>query len=148
MSLDLLSGDPADAIDQIRSLLPLIDLFCPNDDQIRALYGTEDVAPAAGLAHADGAATVVVSAGPDGAVVVDVDGTRVVPAFVAEVVDTTGCGDSVSAGLIDGLRRGLSIDDATWRAMACAALGCERLGSDAGLSPARVDAVLRDRLSA
>ncbi|MCP3856753.1 MAG: carbohydrate kinase family protein [Actinomycetia bacterium] len=148
VSLDLLSGDPADAIDQIRSLLPLTDLFCPNDDQIRALYGTEDVAPAARLAHADGAATVVASTGPDGAVVVDGSGTRVVPAFATEVVDTTGCGDSVSAGLIDGLRRGHSIDDATRRAMACAALVCERLGSDAGLTPARVDSVLLNRPSA
>ncbi|MCP5025826.1 MAG: carbohydrate kinase family protein [Actinomycetia bacterium] len=145
VSVDLLAGDPTEWAEQIRALLPLVDVFCPNDDQIRALYDSGEVAAAAQQALADGARAVVVSTGPQGAVVVDADGTRTVPAFETEVIDTTGCGDSVSAGIIDGLRRGLDLETATRRGMAAAALVCERLGSDASLDPDRVDEVLATR---
>jgi sugar/nucleoside kinase (ribokinase family) len=145
VSVDLLASDPIEWAAQIRALLPTVDLFCPNDDQICSLYGVDDVAVAAQRAHDDGAAVVVVSTGPAGAIVVDGHGTRAIPAFQTEVVDTTGCGDAVSAGIIDGVRRGLAIDDAVQRAMAAAALVCERLGSDAGLTPARVDEVIATR---
>jgi len=103
------------------------------------------VATAAHRARADGATVVVASTGPAGAIILDDDGLRSVPAFATEVIDTTGCGDSVSAGIIDGLRGGLPIDEATKRGMATAALVCERLGSDAGLTPDRVDEVLANR---
>lgn len=145
VSVDLLAGDPTEWAGPIRALLPLVDLFCPNDDQIRALYGTDDVAAAAEQAYADGARAVAASTGPEGAVVVDGQGTRTIPAFETQVVDTTGCGDSVSAGMIDGLRRGLDLDASTRRGMAAAALVCERLGSDASLTADRVTEVLSTR---
>jgi sugar/nucleoside kinase (ribokinase family) len=145
VSVDLLAGDPSGHAEQIRALLPLVDLFCPNDDQIRALYDTSDLADAAERARADGATVVVVSTGPDGALIVDEAGVRVVPAFSTDVVDTTGCGDAVSAGIIDGLRHGLDINESVRRGMAAAALVCERLGSEADLAPERVDHVVATR---
>ena len=145
VSVDLLAGNPLEWAPQIRALLPLVDVFCPNDDQICLLYGVDDAAAAAQSAHRDGAGVVVASTGPEGAIVVDDRGTRTIPAFQTNVVDTTGCGDSASAGIIDGLRRGLSVDDAVRRGMAAAALVCERLGSDAALSSGRVDEVIATR---
>lgn len=145
VSLDLLAADPGAQTGRVRELLALVDVFCPNDDQILALYAVDDVADAAAMARDDGAKTVVVTTGAQGAVVVDDDGVRSIPAFECDVVDTTGCGDSVSAGLIQGLRLGLGIDDAVRRGMAAAALVCERLGSDAGLTATSVDEVLSSR---
>lgn len=145
VSVDLLASDPTVATGPVRRLLASVDLFCPNDDQLLALYGTTDLDEAAAAARADGAGAVVVTTGPAGARVVDETGARTVPAFEADLVDTTGCGDAASAGLIDGLRRGLDLDGAVRRAMAAGALVCERLGSDAGLTAERVDEVLASR---
>jgi len=47
-----------------------------------------------------GVGCVVATRGPDGAVIVDADGSQSVPAFEVEVVDTTGCGDAFSAALV------------------------------------------------
>jgi sugar/nucleoside kinase (ribokinase family) len=49
------------------------------------------------------------------------------------VVDTTGCGDAVTAGFITGLLRGWPMEEASWLGMAAASLVAGGLGSDAGI---------------
>jgi sugar/nucleoside kinase (ribokinase family) len=49
------------------------------------------------------------------------------------VVDTTGCGDAVTAGFITGLLRGWPVEEASWLGMAAASLVAGGLGSDAGI---------------
>ncbi len=70
--------------------------------------------------------------GADGAVVVDADGERAVPAFEVDVVDTTGCGDAFSAGFLRGLALGRDRAQAATLGCACAALVATGLGSDHG----------------
>jgi len=60
------------------------------------------------------------------------------PALAVEVVDTTGCGDGFTAGLLACLL--LAADpgdadpgDAAWLGLACGALVATGLGSDAGI---------------
>src|SRR6266571_1631687 len=50
-----------------------------------------------------GVGCIAATRGADGVVLVDADGVEAVPAFAIEVVDTTGCGDSFSAGFLRGL---------------------------------------------
>src|SRR5690606_5431248 len=103
------------------------------------------VAGAAATFHAMGATTVIVTCGSEGALIVDAEGTRRIPAYAAaDVVDSTGCGDAFVAGVIAALVGGEPIDDAAAWGTAAASLTIEGLGSDAGkLSPER----LQDRLA-
>ena len=78
-----------------------------------------------------GVGCVVATRGPDGAVIVDADGSQSVPAFEVEVVDTTGCGDAFSAGFLRGLSLGRSRTDAATLGSR-AALVAQGLGSDHG----------------
>jgi len=48
-------------------------------------------------------------------------------------VDTTGCGDGFTAGLLAGLLLGADPDEAAWLGMACGSLVATGLGSDAGI---------------
>jgi sugar/nucleoside kinase (ribokinase family) len=80
-----------------------------------------------------GPEAVLVSRGAQGSALVTADRRLDYPAFPAQVVDTTGCGDACSAGFIIGLLRGWPPEDAAWLAMAAASLVVSGLGSDAGI---------------
>jgi sugar/nucleoside kinase (ribokinase family) len=112
---------------------PHVDYFLPNDDQAYALTGTGDVEAAARSMRARGVGTVIVTMGSAGSYLLsDVVAERI-PAFTCRVVDTTGCGDAYSAGLIIGLHHGWAVDVAARLGTAAAALVAQGLGSDAGI---------------
>jgi len=48
-------------------------------------------------------------------------------------VDTTGCGDGFTAGMLAGLLVGAGPVDAAWLGIACGSLVATGLGSDAGI---------------
>jgi hypothetical protein len=50
------------------------------------------------------------------------------------VVDTTGCGDAFTAGMLAGLLAGAGCVDAAWLGIACGSLAATGLGSDAGIA--------------
>ena len=55
------------------------------------------------------------------------------PALKVDVVDTTGCGDGFTAGMVAGLLLGADPVDAAWLGVACGSLVATGLGSDAGI---------------
>jgi sugar/nucleoside kinase (ribokinase family) len=132
-TMDLLApGDPQ-TWDRLRPVLPYVQYFLPNEDQLANLTGTAEHTEAARLVLALGTEAVLVSRGADGAALIT-SGRRVdLPAFPVEVVDTTGCGDGCSAGFIIGLLHGWPIEEASWLAMAAASQVASGLGSDAGI---------------
>lgn len=133
VTVDLLYSGEAATFDLLRPLLPLVDYFMPNEEQLRAITGASDLDDAVGVVRAVCPATVVVKMGPDGSLVAG-DGPPIrIPALPVEVVDTTGCGDAYSAGFIVGLARGWELSAAAWFGTAAAALVAQGLGSDAGI---------------
>jgi sugar/nucleoside kinase (ribokinase family) len=56
-----------------------------------------------------------------------------VPAFKAQVVDSTGCGDAYCAGFITGLAQGWDLEKSGRLGAAAGALVIQGLGSDAGI---------------
>ena len=130
--VDLLKPGTPEAFVLLAPLLPLVDWFMPNDQQLRGLTGVDDLVEAAQLVLARGVGAVAVTVGDQGALLVRPDAEpTTVPALPTTVVDTTGCGDSFNAGMIAGLLSGCSPEDAALLGSACGALVASGLGSDA-----------------
>jgi sugar/nucleoside kinase (ribokinase family) len=133
ITVDVLSRGDATAWDRLRPVLGQVRYFLPNEDQLAGLTGTQDLAESARMVLDLGPEAMLVSRGADGAALFTPERRVDLPAFPVDVVDTTGCGDAVTAGFITGLLRGWPIEDASWLAMAAASLVAGGLGSDAGI---------------
>jgi len=132
-TMDVLSPGDEVAWTRLRPLLTFVDYFLPNEEQLGRLTGCAGLEEAAREVLALGPEAVLVSRGAEGSALVTADRFLDYPAFPAQVVDTTGCGDACSAGFITGLLRGWPPQDAAWLAMAAASLVVSGLGSDAGI---------------
>jgi sugar/nucleoside kinase (ribokinase family) len=109
-----------------------LDYFLPNDEQVLALTGGDDLAAGCRSLIRQGVGCVVATRGAQGALIVEAESSEPVPAFEVEVVDTTGCGDAFSAGFLRGLSLGRSRRDAARLGCAAAAFVAQGLGSDYG----------------
>lgn len=134
VSMDILGGDAGRFADVLRPLFPLVDWLAPNEEQLCHLYGVDDPAVAARRALDDGVGVVAVTLGGDGCLVATGDGLTHVPARAVTVVDTTGCGDAFSAGLLAGIAQGRDAVGAARFGVVCGSLAATGLGSDAGLT--------------
>ena len=132
-TMDVLTPGDVVAWTRLQPLLPYVQYFLPNEEQLGRLTGCADLTEAARAVLALGPEAVLVSRGAEGSALITADRRLDYPAFPADVVDTTGCGDACSAGFITGLLRGWAIEDAAWLAMAAASLVVSGLGSDAGI---------------
>jgi sugar/nucleoside kinase (ribokinase family) len=146
-SADILApGEQAAAIlDWIAPVFAHLDYLLPNEEQVLALSGCAELSAGCRRLLARGVDCVAVTCGARGALVVDRDGETRVPAFVVDVVDTTGCGDAFSAGFLRGLSLGRTRPEAAALGCAAAALVARGLGSDHGeFDLARADALISD----
>jgi sugar/nucleoside kinase (ribokinase family) len=133
-SADILApGEQAAAIlDWVAPAFEHLDYLLPNDGQVLALTGAGDLESGCRALLERGIGCVAATCGRDGVVVVDADSVERVPAFEIEVLDTTGCGDSFSAGFLRGLALGREPPEAAVLGCAAAALVAQGLGSDHG----------------
>jgi sugar/nucleoside kinase (ribokinase family) len=127
-------GSPRD-LERISAVLAAADWFLPNDGQLLALTGRDDLDAAIADVLALGTGGIAVTCGADGCLVAWRGGGAPValPAIKVDVVDTTGCGDGFTAGMLAGLLLGAGPVDAAWLGIACGALVATGLGSDAGI---------------
>ncbi len=119
-------------LDWIGAALPELDYLLPNEEQVLALTGKDDLAKGCRELVARGADCVAATRGADGVLIVDADGDESVPAFEIDVVDTTGCGDAFSAGFLRGLSLGRNRREAALLGCATAAQVAQGLGTDHG----------------
>jgi ketohexokinase len=123
----------------IESLLGAADLLLIGRQfaLAQAGYGADPAALLRGLAGRTGARMLVLGWGAEGAwLLVSGDEPRLIPAVPpARVVDTLGAGDVLNAGVIDGLIRGMTPDQALAGAVRLAGIKCGRMGLD-GLAEA------------
>lgn len=116
---------------EVLAALPEVDFFVPNDDEVRALAGNPDPVAGGRELAALTRRGVILKTGADGAWWIPRDGAEVhIPAPTTDVVDTTGAGDALNAGVIVGLRRGLSVEESV-------ALGVQAASRIVGRSSAR-----------
>ncbi len=125
-------------------LLRGIDYFMPNEKEIRLITGEEDLETA--LRRLQEAVThPMVTLGEKGAAFLDEQGGyHQVPSLPTATVNTTGAGDSFSAGFLYGRSRGLSLRDSVRRGVITGSLTA---GSRDSVSPeisqGRVEALMR-----
>ncbi|MDQ6837386.1 MAG: ribokinase [Actinomycetota bacterium] len=111
------------------ALLALVDVVVPNETEAAALTGTKDPVAAARSLLAAGAAGAIVTLGAAGALVVTVEGTRSVPSYAVDAVDTTAAGDALCGCLAAALAAGATLDDAVRRGTAAGAAASTATGT-------------------
>ncbi|PRY12134.1 carbohydrate kinase family protein [Kineococcus rhizosphaerae] len=133
-TVDLLASPRPDAQDLLAPVLPHVDFLLPNVEEAGWITGREDYDEIARWFHDRGVGTTLLTLGGDGVHVARA-GERgtVLPAFAVDVVDSTGCGDALTAGFVSGLLDGLDLHAAAERGLACGSLVATGLGSDAGI---------------
>lgn len=128
VTCDLISPR-ANALDELRRVLPYVDFFMPNGDEALRLSGQATLAEAGEFFRDLGAVTCLIKDGPRGALIVEREGSTRIPAHAIEPLDTTSCGDSFCAGFVAALDRGRTVSEACRFASAVAALVASGLGT-------------------
>jgi sugar/nucleoside kinase (ribokinase family) len=117
------------SLDELKRLLPNVDMFMPNASEARLLSGRDDLAEAGAVLRGLGAGACLFTDGAAGALLVSADGAVRFPAHPITPVDTTSCGDSYCAGFIAALDRGWPLEAACRLAGAVSALVAQGLGT-------------------
>ena len=105
-------ADDAAACDQIRSILPIVDIIKLSQEEMPFAAGIDDVDTAIKVLRKEGVALIVITLGEGGAVVATGDQQRSVPAFPCDAVDTTGAGDAFFGGFLsEFIKSGKSVYD-------------------------------------
>ena len=104
--LDVVVPGPGDHWSALEPLLPVTDLFLPNDDEARAITGLTDPVAQAERFQQAGACTTVITTGANGTWLVNDKQRLRAGAYEVEFVDGTGAGDAFDAGYIAGLLAG------------------------------------------
>jgi sugar/nucleoside kinase (ribokinase family) len=116
ISLDT-NWDPAEAWDNgLADILPLIDIFFPNENEAMGISNTSTLDDAIEVLK-DIVPILVVKRGKDGSSVHARGETYNATAIRVPVVDTIGAGDSFDAGFLYGFLNNLPLDE-------CARIGC------------------------
>ncbi|TQK29905.1 PfkB family carbohydrate kinase [Arthrobacter sp. SLBN-53] len=131
-SMDFLAaGDPG-TLEWVSEALPHTDYLLPNDEQVRGFTGRDDLVDGARALLDKGVGCVAFTRGGAGAVAVTADEVSAVPAYAVDVVDTTGCGDSFSAGFLTGRFLGEDLAGSLRLGCAVAAHVASGVGTTAG----------------
>lgn len=124
-----------ETIDKVEPLLPFIDYFVPSIEEAAAMAGRREPADVAAWFKNRGVKNAILTLEGDGVFVDPAEGEPFsLPSHKIDVVDTTGCGDSFTAGIIVGLAKGWNIRDCAKFANAVAANVASGLGSQGTLS--------------
>jgi ribokinase len=135
--------NPAPAQPLSTELLSVVDLLVPNETEAAQLTGVE-VKDEAGAEQAArqlqerGARAVVITLGERGALALNAQGARRVPAFRVKAIDTTAAGDAFVGALATAYAAHRDLDAALREASAAGALAATRLGAQPSM-PTRAE---------
>ena len=119
----------------VEPLLPFIDYYVPSIEEAASMAGVSDPAHVARWYKDRGVRNALLTMGRDGVYVDPAEGLPfVLPAHQLDVVDTTGCGDGFTAGVIVGIAQGWPIRHVARFGNAVGAKVAMGLGSDGKLT--------------
>jgi sugar/nucleoside kinase (ribokinase family) len=119
--------DPEERWTGVHGLLPLVNIFLPNDNEAFALTEEQNV-EAAARKLANTAEIVALKMGSEGAIAITCDTCCRAPAIPVQVVDTVGAGDTFDAGFVYGYLQGWSLAESLKLAVACGSLSTQKSG--------------------
>lgn len=126
----------------LHGVLEEVNLFLPNELELAAITGHDDVLAALRVLD-NGHTRTVVKRGQHGCAALDHGRLHEVPAFAVDPVDSTGAGDSFDAGFLHAWLRNLSLHDCLRWGSACGSLSTRGTGgTTAQASAAEVEALL------
>lgn len=132
-TFDLIQATP-ETIALVEPCLPYLDYFVPSIDEAAEMAGTNNVEDVARFFRERGVKNCILTLGAHGVYVAPEHGEAFsLPAFDIAVSDTTGCGDSFTAGIIVGLTQGWALRECARFASAVAAKVAMGLGSQGKL---------------
>ena len=118
----------------IEPCFPYLSFFLPSYKEAAMITDSRDPGEMASLLQDWGVQNVVIKLGEEGCYVKPAGaGGFTVPAFRAQVVDTTGAGDSFVAGFLSGVLREWDLGDCASLACAVAALNIQCVGATEGM---------------
>jgi len=109
--VDVVVPHDTEGMQQLISLLPLIDVFVPNEDEARALTGVTDPFDQLKRFEASGANTVIVTRGGEGSVATKSGEVWSCGTYRMSVVDPSGSGDAFTSGVIRSLLQGWDLPE-------------------------------------
>ncbi len=118
------------------SLLDLVDILVPNEEEVAYLSGMGspvDPTSAAGMLCSNGVEAVVITLGSRGSAVVNGSGETDIEPYPVNAVDTTGAGDAFVGNLVAALDVGQSLEEAARFASAAAALSVQVAGAQSSM---------------
>ena len=126
---------------ELRSLLPHIDVFVPNEDEARAFTGVTDCFDQLRAFQKLGAQTVIITRGEQGAAALRNGTVWRCGSYQMDCVDPSGSGDAFTAGVIRGLLSRWALPDMLRYASALGASATRAAGTtDAVFTAAEAEA--------
>lgn len=137
VTLDPGMSVPRAALDEIRALLPTINIFMPNLSEAQQLTSLTAPQDCAKMLLDAGVDVVALKLGREGCLVGHQEGFFQVPGFAVEARDTTGAGDYFDAGFIVGFLGGLDWHSAAVLGNAMGAMAAARVGAGTAVPKAQ-----------
>jgi sugar/nucleoside kinase (ribokinase family) len=129
----------------LKPLLPLIDIFVPNEDEARAFTGVTDCYDQLNSLRKAGANTVIITRGGEGTVAARDGRVWSSGTYQMDVVDPSGSGDAFTSGVIRSLLEGWDLPQTLRYASAIGASATRAAGTtDAVFTAAEAEAFLQD----
>ena len=131
--LDVAGPKAEQGLEALAPVLPLTDVFLPNQDEAAIMTGESDAWRQSEILLECGAKTIVITRGAEGAIVRTRQAAFSAAALPIDFIDGSGAGDAFDAGYIVGLLDGWDIERTIAFASAVGASACTRLGTTPGV---------------
>ena len=123
-----------ETLDDLAEILPCVDYFLPNAEELSILTGADDVHENIAALIERGLNCAVVKVGGKGCIIARRGEQIKIPAYPVEhVIDTTGAGDCFAAGFLWALSEGWQLEECGRFACAVASLSVEQVGAVTGV---------------
>ena len=133
LSVDLVQEKNGLTLNDLSPLLPYVDYMMPNQDEVAALTGSNDVYENARMLLDYGCKCAIIKCGKSGSLIKSKEIECVIPAYTTgHCIDTTGAGDNFAAGFLWALSEQWSIPDCGCFASAVASCAVEHVGATEG----------------